>query len=86
MKSSPQYRFFRVIMGGELIDIDIFQYPDKTTVVISIIDYRNEQMIMVSKTDIVRKTAIKLALQSFKLSKQRYENKHNPPPILEVPY
>jgi hypothetical protein len=73
-------------MGGELIDIDIFQYPDKTTVVISIMDYKNEHMIMVSKTDKDRRAAIKLALQSFSLSKQLYANKYNPPPIMEIPF
>jgi hypothetical protein len=86
MKSSPRYRFFRVIIGGDLIDIDIFQYPHKTTVIFSMILYQNEQIIMASKTDSERKTAIKLAQHSFNLSKKLYESKYNSPPAIEMPF
>ncbi|WNB91202.1 hypothetical protein [Bacillus sp. NEB1478] len=86
MKSSPHYRFFRVIMGGEIIDIDIFQYPNKTTVVISMIFYKNEQVILVSKTDKDRKTAIKLAQQTFSFSRECCEKKYSSPPIMEIPF
>ena len=86
MKSSPRYLFFRVIMGGETMDIDIFQYPHKTTVVITMIFFENEQVILVSKTDEDRKTAINLAQQSFSLSRQHYEKMYNFPPIMEIPF
>jgi hypothetical protein len=85
MKNTPQYRFFRVISGGDLVDIDIFQYPDKTKVIVSMIYYKNEQIILVSKSDVNRKSAIKLAMQSFELTKKIYESKCNPPPLEEIP-
>jgi hypothetical protein len=82
MKSSPRYRFFRVISGGDLVDIDIFQYPHKTTVVISMLYYKQEHILMVSKTSNDRRTAIKLANFSFLQSKTLYEKKLKTPPVL----
>jgi hypothetical protein len=82
MKSSPHYRFFRVISGGDLLDIDIFQYPHKTTVVISMLYYKQEHILMVSQTNPDRRTAIRLANFSFLKSKNLYEKKLNIPPVL----
>lgn len=82
MKSSPRYRFFRVISGGDLVDIDIFQYPNKTTVVISMLYYKQEHILMVSKTNTDRRTAIRLAAFSFLQSKVLYEEKLKTPPVL----
>lgn len=82
MKSSSRYRFFRVISGGDLLDIDIFQYPDKTTVVISMLYYKQEHIIMVSKTSSDRRTALRLANFSFLQTKILYEKKLKTPPVL----
>lgn len=65
MRSSPKYRFFRVMIGGELVDVDIFQYSHKTTVVMSMLYYNQEQIIMASVTAPERKIAIKGAALLF---------------------
>lgn len=82
MKSSPRYRYFRVISGGDLLDIDILQYPHKTIVVISMLYHKQEHILMVSKTSSDRKTAIRLANLSFVQSKILYEKKLKTPPVL----
>jgi hypothetical protein len=82
MKISPRYRFFRVISGGDLIDIDIFQYPHKTTVVISMIYYKQEHILITSISDHERKSAIRLANLTFQKSKKAFEQKHSIPPVL----
>ncbi|MCM3733384.1 hypothetical protein M3196_17165 [Fictibacillus nanhaiensis] len=83
MKSSPRYRFFRVISGGDLINFDIYQYPHITTVIISMLYYQQEHILMISHTNSDRKTAIKTANHSFQQSKILYEKKINPPPVLK---
>ncbi|MCM3719043.1 hypothetical protein [Fictibacillus phosphorivorans] len=82
MKSSPRYRFFRVILGGDVVDIDIFQFPHKTTVVFSMLFYKQEHTLMVSKTSPDRGTALRNANFSFLQSKAQLEKKFKTPPIL----
>ncbi|OOE12753.1 hypothetical protein UN64_11885 [Fictibacillus arsenicus] len=75
VKSSPRYRFFRVISGGDLVDIDIFQYPHKTAVVISMLYYKQEHILMVSKSSTDRRTTIRLA--NFPFCRVKFYMKRN---------
>lgn len=75
MKSSPKYRFFRVMIRGEMIDIDIFQYSHETTVVMSMLYYKQEHIIMTTVSATERKSALKRAFILFQQIKLNYENK-----------
>ncbi len=75
MRSSPKYRFFRVMIGDDVVDVDIFQYSHKTTVVMSMLYYKHEQIIMASVTAPERKIALKRASLSFQQTKTAYEKK-----------
>lgn len=75
MRNSPKYRFFRVMIEGELVDVDIFQYSHKTTVVMSMLYYKQEQIIMASVTAPERKIALKRASLSFQQVKSNFLKK-----------
>lgn len=76
MVSTPQYRFIRLITGSEILDVDIFLFTDKTTVVVSMLYYKYEHIIMSSQTAPDRKTALKHAFHSFYKTKFIYDQKH----------
>ncbi|WP_416730886.1 hypothetical protein [Fictibacillus sp. JL2B1089] len=76
MVRSPQYRFIRLITRSEILDVDIFLFSDKTTVVVSMLYYKHEHIIMSSQTAPDRKTALKHAFHSFYKTKFIYDQKH----------
>ncbi|MQR97245.1 hypothetical protein [Fictibacillus phosphorivorans] len=76
MISVPQYRFIRLIIGNEILDVDIFLFTDKTTVVVSMLYYKHEHIIMSSQTAPDRKTALKNAFHAFYETKFIYDQKH----------
>ncbi|MBH0162325.1 MULTISPECIES: hypothetical protein [Fictibacillus] len=75
MVRTPQYRFIRLITGNEIMDVDLFLYTNKTTVVVSMLYYKQEHIIMSSHTAPDRKTALKQAFHTFYETKFIYDQK-----------
>ncbi|MED1865736.1 hypothetical protein P4V41_19945 [Fictibacillus nanhaiensis] len=76
MVSTPKCRFIRLIIGNEVLDIDIFLYTEKVTVVVSMLYYKHDHIIMSSHTAPDRKSALKHAFHAFYETKFIYDQKH----------